>query len=252
VFYLLRNALRDAVLRLLNWRILRWSQTRVMAGPFRGMRYGDQAICSTLAPKLLGTYEQELAAVLVKIRALRPDVIVDIGAAEGYYAVGLLFADFTPTVVAFETTRVGRELIHQLAAMNAVNPSRLRIEGICTLAKLEDCLRPLTNPVVIMDVEGHEALLLDPLRIPCLAHAHILVEMHDCLLNGLTETLAERMASTHYVAKISSAPRTLADLACADPVVRVLPVRLRLLALSENRPGIMQWLWLTPKLSPSS
>src|SRR5262245_41340678 len=62
----------------------------VQRGPFAGMVYPDHAaVGSTLYPKLLGSYERELHQTVDDIVRLGYDTVVDIGAAEGYYAVGL-------------------------------------------------------------------------------------------------------------------------------------------------------------------
>lgn len=80
----------------------------IVAGPFRGMRYIEKAVCSELPPKILGTYEMELHALIESIVARRPSCIIDIGAAEGFYAVG--FATRLPNcmVVAFDQPRALR------------------------------------------------------------------------------------------------------------------------------------------------
>ena len=62
---------------------------RVASGPFAGMRHGDIAVGSVLTVKLLGTYEKELWPIIDQIIATAYPLIIDIGAAEGYYAVGL-------------------------------------------------------------------------------------------------------------------------------------------------------------------
>ena len=61
----------------------------VHAGPFAGMRYVDRSVGSCFIPKLLGTYERELAPKIERICRRQPGLVVDVGAAEGYYAVGL-------------------------------------------------------------------------------------------------------------------------------------------------------------------
>ena len=63
--------------------------TTVLNGPFRGMKYLSRAYCSAVLPKLLGTYECELIPAIDRLARSDADRIVDIGAAEGYYAVGL-------------------------------------------------------------------------------------------------------------------------------------------------------------------
>src|SRR5271166_5203781 len=61
----------------------------VQAGPFRGMRYIDQSHSSSLIPKWLGLYERELHDCIEEAIASPFQTVLDIGAAEGYYAVGL-------------------------------------------------------------------------------------------------------------------------------------------------------------------
>ena len=48
--------------------------------------------------------------------------------------------------------------------------------------------------MVVCDVEGYEEILLVPEKIPALARATLLVEMHDCFRPGVTELIAERLA----------------------------------------------------------
>ena len=59
------------------------------SGPFAGMSCISEAICSSLVPKLLGSYESELHQVLNQILETDYQNVIDIGCAEGYYAVGL-------------------------------------------------------------------------------------------------------------------------------------------------------------------
>ena len=69
-------------------RFVAWHGLTVSGGPFAGLAYPDRAPIS-LVPKLLGIYERELhGAIEAAIRA-QPGLIVNVGAADGYYAVGL-------------------------------------------------------------------------------------------------------------------------------------------------------------------
>src|SRR5437660_11467263 len=81
---------------------------QVRQGPFAGMRYIDRAIGSAYLPKLLGTYECELAAIIEEVCARGPRLIIDLGAAEGYYAVGLALRNPQARVVGFEQLETGR------------------------------------------------------------------------------------------------------------------------------------------------
>ncbi len=96
------------------------TQCRVYSGPFTGMRYGPTAVGSAYIPKLLGTYERELAPLIEQACSQSPRWIVDIGAAEGYYAVGLAMRNKSAQVIAFEDEERGRVSLLRTAELNEV------------------------------------------------------------------------------------------------------------------------------------
>jgi hypothetical protein len=229
-------------------RYVRTSGGNVHAGPFRGLRYVGRAHCSALAPKLAGTYEQELHPYLQRFLAGPPDAFIDIGAAEGYYAVGAVVAGWSPRVVAFEAEPAARQTLAELMALNNVAPERIELRGLCTPPELDALLAGCACPAVLMDVEGFEALLLDPLRVPHLARSRLIVEYHDFALPGLRDELCRRMDPTHAITVIDQQPRRAGDLPASDPLIRLLPAGLRRRVLSEQRPFSHHgWLWLAPR-----
>ena len=62
---------------------------RILGGPFAGMEYVTQAAEGVLVARLLGAYESELHPHLAAFVAQGLDCVIDVGCAEGYYAVGL-------------------------------------------------------------------------------------------------------------------------------------------------------------------
>src|SRR5579859_5362525 len=86
---LLRRVLPEGIrpIGYLTHLVRKRTRARVRSGPFAGMRYVDASIGSAYLPKLLGIYERELHPVIEEACASRPGLIVDLGAAEGYYAV---------------------------------------------------------------------------------------------------------------------------------------------------------------------
>src|SRR3982751_3241860 len=64
--------------------------TTVLHGPFAGLRYPADAVQSRHSvPMLLGSYERELHAIVDSVLLDSYNRVVDVGCAEGYYAVGL-------------------------------------------------------------------------------------------------------------------------------------------------------------------
>src|ERR1044072_5114497 len=75
----------------------------VQEGPFKNMVYVPKSVGSTLVPKLLGSYESELHSTLEEIIDRNYQKIIDIGCAEGYYAVGLALKNPKTKIHAFDT-----------------------------------------------------------------------------------------------------------------------------------------------------
>ena len=214
---------------------------KVLGGPFAGMAYLTESAGSSFVPKLLGSYECELHPVLEHIVAFPYDTIVDVGSAEGYYAVGLaLRMPDAPEIIAYDINPKARRLCRELAQMNFV-ADKIRIEGLCEAATLQTSLRG--HALVLCDCEGYETELLQPTVAPCLLFADILVELHDCLIPGLTQTLVARFESSHDIALIDSVERNPSDY----PVIDFLTPERRRVALSEFRHGTQQWAFMTPK-----
>lgn len=212
---------------------------RVLSGPFAGMHYVAASWWGTLGPKILGTYEMELARVVEAIIAKPCRRFIDIGAAEGFYAVGLLTRLPAATGMAFEGSPEGRDLLRQMADANGV-VDRLEIRGHCGPGDLASAIDTFRPDLVICDVEGAERELLDVETIPGIAAINLLVEVHDFVDPTLSATLLRRFSATHAVERIAARPRKAADV----PTVPGFTRAERLLLAAEQRPPGMEWLWL--------
>jgi hypothetical protein len=236
------------VLRLLaKWRqqkmdlsIARANGSRVLTGPFAGMVFVAQGTHGSLAPKLLGTYEHELQGVIDTIIAAEYEAVVNIGAAEGYYAIGLARRMPKARILAHDTDAKAQTVCRHLAATNGVS-ARVTVGGAFNHADF--AVLAGTRAVVLCDIEGAEKDLLEPQRAPALAGIDILVECHDCFVPGVTELIAGRFSSTHAIEQImpAAAPATL------PPRVSYEDELDRLIATWEWRTGVTQWLWMRSK-----
>jgi hypothetical protein len=177
-------------------RALGLEKLEVLAGPFKGMRYGDFSHNSALIPKLLGTYESDLHGWVAEAIAAGYDAVINIGCAEGYYAVGFAYADPALEVVAFDTSGVALDMMSKLATLNGLQ-DRIRVADARKPVELEGLLRRYKRPLLFVDIEGAEDDLLDIRRAPTLAAADMIVETHDGYNFGVTRRLIERFWPTH-------------------------------------------------------
>jgi hypothetical protein len=220
----------------------RHGSLEVRRGPFAGMRYPEELLRDSgdAVAKLAGTYELELHEVMSGWIAAGIEHVVDVGAAEGYYAVGLAHASPATTVLAYDIDDAARERCARLAEVNGV-ADRVRLGGECTAESLQAL--PADGVAVLMDCEGCERELLDPEAAPRLRDWPILVELHDFIDPTISPAIFERFAPTHEIDVIEGRSREDLDLTDLD----FLTPAERRLALGERRPGPMRWAHLQPR-----
>lgn len=225
--------------KLIDEEMIRREGLTVRGGPFAGMTLPAKAAEGCLTPKLLGCYEADLHPA---IAAIDPEtaVVLDIGCAEGYYAVGLARRMPGVRVEAHDTNPVAQEACRELAALNGVG-DRVAVGGEFRGADFARFAG--RRAFLLMDIEGGEDALLRPDLYPALGAMPIVVECHDVFRRGLADEIAGRFAATHDVERILPrlAPMTLP--AWFDELGHMD----QLLATWEWRSGPTPWLVMRPK-----
>ena len=204
---------------------------RCIAGPFRNVELPRETWTRHISPKLLGTYESELHATLEACCARRYRRVIDIGAADGFYAAGLAMR-LGQRVVAFEADPWQRYVIRRTAAVNRAD---VDVRGPATVRSVARVVEP--GSLLLCDCEGAEDALLDPLAIPGLARCDLVVEVHDAFVPGVAERLRRRFHATHDIREIPAEPekRPPGAIAALAPADRALAVR-------EHRAGGCAWM----------
>lgn len=213
---------------------------RVLAGPFAGLRLPAAGSWGGLAARLAGAYEEEIAASIEQAIAGRPNLVIDAGAAEGYYAVGLARRLPEAQVIAYEIEPEARRVCKEVVAANRV--TNVRVRGRVTARELRRRLSP--GALVVCDVEGYERELLDPQTAPALLSAQLIVELHEFAAPGVSRVIIERFSNTHCVELVGVKPRT-----GQRPQLAHLDEATVLRAMDEGRPvdPPMQWAVITPR-----
>lgn len=217
----------------------------IVSGPFCGLRYSVHSQGSYHSCKILGTYEKELHSIINSIQAAAYDTLIDIGAAEGYYAIGLACTSSIRHVIAFEVEQKGRALMTEIAKKNKLK-ALIDVRGRCEVIDLQSLLVTSGRSIIICDVEGYEAGLLDPSLVDGLRRVSILVEIHDSMRPGTGDLLRRRFQPTHSIASVCTAPRTWEDFPEKTMLSRSLPRSLTVRAMNEGRASEMSWFWMVP------
>jgi hypothetical protein len=217
---------------------------RVQAGPFSGMLYPEEVvradIDSPFLPKLLGSYELECHSFVEEICSQTYDRVINIGAGEGYYAVGLARRLPGAKVIAFESHAKSRQLCAVLAQLNGVE-ERVEVRGVCDRQSLAAILegQPQKRTILICDCEGAEMDLLQPDQIPSLADVDLFVELHDFVNPEISRSISHRFAATHRLEMVRDCERD-PDI---YPAILDLDTEDREFLISEHRLHRIDWLF---------
>jgi hypothetical protein len=218
----------------------------VEAGPFKGMRLRGGSCGSVWVPKLVGSYECELSPYVEEVVARQPDLLIDLGCAEGYFAIGFAVRSPKTMVLAADTNPFARQRTRQLARLNKVR-ARVRTAGWISPARLESELARAAAPVLWCDIEGGEAPLLNPDHVPSLRKAWLMVEDHQHSRGLPAREFAARFAVSHDCMAVSQVPRIPSNWLQPN-IDALLTADQRQLALSELRPKDQVWHIFRPRL----
>ncbi len=141
------DRLQAALRHLAKWRaalldntLTQRNGTTVLEGPFKGMAYPVRASEGARAARLLGLYEASLEPVIETIAARPYALVIDIGCAEGYYAVGLARRMPQARVLARDSSDQAQALCRALATANGV-ADRVQV-GACGRTPISPCATP--------------------------------------------------------------------------------------------------------------
>lgn len=218
----------------------------VRRGPFKGLRYpGFSSFGSAIFPKILGSYEKELHPIIEKICAKSYSEIIDIGSAEGYYAIGMALRKPEAKVFAFDVDRHANIFCSQMAQLNGVS-NRVKIESKCTPEALAGF--PFSGKaLIISDCEGYEKHLFTEDNVRHLTGCDLLIETHDFVDITISDYLKSLFHETHIISSIWSIDDIIKARSYQFEELKDLSLTDRKEILQERRPAIMEWLFIESK-----
>lgn len=217
---------------------------RVQSGPFKGMKYvGFNAACKRVIPKMLGSYESELHPSVVNLQKNTYSEIINVGCAEGYYAVGLARIIPKAKIWCYDTSKTILEVCREMAESNAMLDRLILLNEFCTSNTLLN-FKFSGRGLIICDCEGYEMELFTKENVKNLTNCDLIIELHDLVNMHISSTMEEIFSDTHQLELVTS----------QNPFskARNFPHLLKLtdeelLICMHKRKEIMQWAVLTAK-----
>src|SRR5262249_1068896 len=109
--------------------------------------------------KILGLYEKELESALKDVVRSEPDVVVNIGCAEGFYALGLARLIPNVKVIAYDIDERAQKICEHGRQLNNLDGA-FEIRGYCSAEELQNLTQISKRPFALIDCEGGERELL--------------------------------------------------------------------------------------------
>jgi hypothetical protein len=211
-------------------------------GPFKGLKFPKVSHYgyTSMPMKFLGIYERQLQEPVEASMHRDVDLVLNIGAADGYYACGYAYRLKNAKVIAWEMVPFVADLLKELASANGLS-DRVEVRGLCT----SDELKSISNnnhTLVLSDCEGAEVDLITHENLAHLKSYDMIVECHDHFAPNATEIIRKRFADTHDLQVIESPSFMLNDVPAEGIAAAGGPSLELYRALEENRLYSMRWI----------
>jgi hypothetical protein len=219
---------------------------KVLNGVLKGLQYPSLDITeAALAPKIVGSYEYQLQPWLSQIIKSDYSDIINVGSAEGYYAVGLAKKMPNTLIHCYDINKKDIEFSKQMAKTN--NVSNLTWNTFCSEATLLNfAYRGKT--LIICDCEGYELKLFTKAVIDKCKQFDFLIELHDVINPIISSQILSSFQFTHTLNIVNNKN---VDYSMLDGLQTLSP-KDREFALLEHRGGLyknifMEWVYLISK-----
>ena len=218
----------------------------VRYGPFKGLNLSEKSWwgAADRASMLLGLYEQE---VLVSLQSASKKYryFIDIGAADGYYGIGVIVAGLFKKSWCYEISQLGRDAIKANAHLNSVS-NQIVIKGKADSGFADEFSdEDAAQSVLFVDIEGGEFELFEKKIFEKFRQSVIFIELHDDFFPDGEERLSRLREDAEKFFRVSTLTTTARDLSSFEELQELSDTD-RWLICSEGRPCLMTWWRLDP------
>ena len=231
------------------WSILSYEHAKkhnfiVQYGIFKNLKMNHEISWGRgdIASKIYGFYENKIQQ---KLKDINNPILIDIGAADGFFAIGSLKSKICEFCYAFEETKKSRENLSKTAKINNVQ-KKLSIIGKVTKDNFFTLLPSKINfseVTILCDIEGGEFDLFSDEILATIRCSNIIIEIHKNHNKNLEIDLLERVKKYFDVSIIIDNDKNfegVSELHALNDIDRNL-------ICSEGRSYIGKWWHLSPK-----
>jgi len=223
----------------------------VIYGPYKGMFFSENNHwgIGDLGPKIIGLYEFEVQNKLIDLVSnFKIENFVNIGAAEGYHAIGIAKKTRIQNFVLYEIDKKGQEILKENILKNELKKN-IKIENKANLNSIYELNKKLdfSKTLFLIDIEGYELELFNDEILGLLKNSFLIIENHRFLLSKTKQIkyqeLVNKFDDSFNVELVSNTGRNISQI----NEIRNFSENELMMISSESRPKMMEWFVLTPK-----
>ena len=239
----------DKKKNILGGKIEKLSKNKILYGYYAGTKIINYFEWSKtdLSAKYLGTYESQLQKKIVFLsKKFKLRNFIDLGAAEGYHIISLLYKGFFSKGIAFEINEKSRKYLKKNAITNILL-NKLSIYGEASFESLKKILFNINQKktLFLVDIEGEEFHLFNEKFFNFFSKSFFIIECHEFniknkkYINSFYKNIKKKF-KIEIISDVSKDPFSLNVLDKFSDDEKYLMV-------SESRPQKMHWIVLYPK-----
>jgi len=231
--------------KYLGQRAHAFYQGKVAYGLFEGLKIHAQSAWSgsmDTGSKILGVYESQVQNWISE-KNLRSIMFLDVGASDGYFALGMINSGVAESTIAYELSLKDRNIIKSLSYENNMS-AKIQLKGEATPTTIINDLQNIKIKLILIDIEGGEFNLVNKELLFAAQHCFIIIEVHKSEGRYVLDEFKSLCKTFHVLEELNDFERKLPK----DNFTENLTDNERVLLLSEGRGYGMTWFALSPKL----
>lgn len=232
--------------KILTDKLVCFHDSTIAYGPLKGYKLSSDSHWGVTdrGGMILGIYEKEVLHELLNVPS-NYTIFIDLGAADGYYAVGLVAANIYEKSYCYEMDVNGQKVILENAILNDVS-TKVVVKAEATKSFVYDIPKyELDKSTILVDIEGAEFGIFTSEIFHYLSNSIIIIEIHDFLVEEGAikfKKLIEDSTKTHRSKIITMSER---DLSVYKELENWNDID-RWLICSEGRDKLMKWVRFDP------
>lgn len=213
-------------------------------GEFKGTQLQGASVWSgykDTGTKILGLYEKQIVD-WIALHPRRFDLFVDVGAADGFYAIGLLKKNLVGSAITYEISMGDRAVCKSMSELNSVR-NQISMKDKAEKMDLIQVLSGNSHTLVLVDIEGGEFDLIDAEVLETGKDKFFVIEIHARIGTKKFFEFFSLCQTFHECEVITGTKKDFPR----DDFTNDLSDNERSLLMSEGRPYQMGWFVLSPR-----